>query len=279
MYEESSAIMENLIVVRGGGDIASGTIHKLRRSGFPVLVLEARQPAAIRRSVAFSEAVYDGSSEVEGLVCRLADSIEQAIGIVRAGEIAMMIDESCSILETLKPWALVDAILAKKNLGTNRDMAEKTIALGPGFTAGKDVDIVIETMRGHDLGRIIENGNALENTGIPGPIEGVTSDRVVYAARSGTINNKAEIGEMVTKGQTIAVIRCDEEEYQVAAPISGVLRGLIREGYPVNSGTKIADVDPRVSERTNCFTISDRARCIAGSVLEALMYLKTRDGI
>jgi len=270
--------MENLIVVRGGGDIASGTIHKLRRSGYPVLVLEARRPAAIRRCAAFSEAVYDGVSEVEGIACRLADSTGAAVDIIRAGEVAMMVDEQCSVLETLRPWALVDAILAKRNLGTNKGMAKKTVALGPGFEAGKDVDLVIETMRGHDLGRIIENGKALENTGIPGPIEGITSERVLYAAYPGIIHNIVQIGELVSEGQTIAVIRGDGEEHQIRASISGVLRGIIREGFPVNCRTKIADIDPRASERKNCFTISDRARCIAGSVLEGLMYLKTCDG-
>jgi len=272
--DHEADLVRNLVVVRGGGDIATGTIHKLHRSGFPVIVLEVRQPTAIRRAVAFSEAVYDSQSEVEGLVCRLADTAGQAISIIRAGEIAMMVDEHCGILKELKPWALVDAIMAKKNLGTNRGMAGKTIALGPGFTAGKDVDIVIETMRGHDLGRIIESGEALENTGIPGLVEGLATERVIYAKRPGSIRNTARIGENVTKGQTIAVICRDEEEHPVTASIDGLLRGILRDGSPVREGMKIADIDPRAEERNNCFTISDKARCIAGSVLEALMYLE-----
>ena len=270
--------MEHLIVVRGGGDIATGTIHKLHRSGFPVLVLESHRPSAIRRRVAFSEAVYDGVSTVEGTVCRLVDSADQATCVIRAGEVAIMVDEECRVIEELQPWALVDGIIAKRNLGTNRDMAKKTIALGPGFTAGKDVDLVIETMRGHDLGRIIESGNALENTGTPGNIEGFSLERVIYSAYFGTFYSIAQIGDLVTEGQIIAVIRGQGEEHPVQATISGILRGSIRDGFQVKDGLKIADIDSRKSEQKNCFTISDKARCIAGSVLEGLLYLEKRDG-
>ncbi len=271
-------IMEKLIIVRGGGDIATGTIYTLRRCGFPVLVLETKCPTAIRRHVSFSEAVYDGASLVEDMTCILADSYERAVEIITAGHVAMMVDEECRILDKARPWALVDAILAKKNLGTNRDMAPKTIALGPGFTAGSDADLVIETMRGHDLGRIIENGAALPNTGAPGDVLGITGDRVIHAAHDGVLLNTVQIGEIVEKGQTLAVIRNDEGEFPVTATIPGVLRGLIRSGFDVKKGLKIADIDPRLSERENCFTISDKARCIAGSVLAGLLYLERRDG-
>ena len=270
--------MENLVLVRGGGDLATGTIHRLHRCGFPVIVLETQQPGAIRRRAAFSDAVYDGISEVEGVTCRLADSIGDAIEVICAREVAMMVDEKCRILEDIRPWALVDCIMAKQNLGTNRDMAKKTIAIGPGFTAGRDVDLVIETMRGHDLGRIIENGKAREDTEVPGLIEGFTSERVIYSAHNGVLRNTATIGDVVEKGCTIAIIDNDEGAHPVPAEISGVLRGIIRDGYRVHKGLKIADIDPRESERKNCFTISDKARCIAGSVLEGLLYLKMRDG-
>ena len=270
--------MDKLIIVRGGGDIASGTIYTLRRCGFPVLVLEAEHPTAIRRRVSFSEAVYDGASLVEDINCVLADSYERALQIVSSGNVAMMVDEECSILEKVRPWALIDGILAKKNLGTSLGMAPKTIALGPGFTAGQDVNLVIETKRGHDLGRIIENGTAQPNTGAPGEILGITGDRVIHAACDGELCNVAQIGELVEKGQALAIIRNDEGEYPVIAAISGVLRGLIRSGFNVKKGLKIADIDPRESERENCFTISDKARCIGGSVLAGLLYLERRDG-
>ena len=161
-----------LIIVRGGGDIATGTIHRLHRCGYPVLVLETGTPSAIRRQVAFSEAIYDGSSEIEGVTCLKVSSYDEAKAVWEAAAVPVMIDERCDILKRVRPWALVDAILAKKNLGTTRDMADKTIGLGPGFTAGEDVDLVIETMRGHDLGRILSKGCALPNTGVPGRIGG-----------------------------------------------------------------------------------------------------------
>ncbi len=269
--------MKELVIVRGGGDIATGTIYTLRRCGFPVLVLEAGKPTAIRRCVSFSEAVYDGISQVEDMTCRLADSYERAKEIMDSGDIAMMVDEGCGILEKVRPWALIDCILAKKNLGTNRGMAKKTIALGPGFTAGRDVDLVIETMRGHDLGRIIEDGSALPNTGVPGLIAGFSSDRVIHAGCGGMLYNCAQIGDMVEKGQTIAVIRSKACEFPVEATIDGVLRGLIRDSFEVHKGLKIADIDPRESEKKNCFTISDKARCLGGSVLTGLLYLEKRD--
>ena len=168
---------KQLVIVRGGGDIATGTIHRLYRCGYPVLVLESGYPSAIRRCVAFSEAVYDGTSEVEGITCIKASGYEEACAIMEQGAVPVMIDENCAVLEKVRPWALVDATLAKKNLGTTRDMADKTIGLGPGFTAGRDVDLVIETMRGHNLGRIIGNGSAAPNTGIPGIIGGYGAER------------------------------------------------------------------------------------------------------
>ncbi len=250
---------KQLVIVRGGGDIATGTIHRLYRCGYPVLVLESGYPSAIRRCVAFSEAVYDGTSEVEGITCIKASGYEEACAIMEQGAVPVMIDENCAVLEKVRPWALVDAILAKKNLGTTRDMADKTIGLGPGFTAGQDVDLVIETMRGHNLGRIIGNGSAAPNTGIPGVIGGL-------------------IGDMVEQGQAIGVIVTGQGEVTVEASLTGLLRGIIKDGYPVVKGFKIADIDPRKSEYENCFTISDKARCIAGSVVEGLQMLEVKQG-
>ncbi len=265
-------MIRNLIVVRGGGDIATGTIHKLMSSGFPVLVLETPHPSAIRRKVAFSEAVYEGRMTVEGISCTLAQNLTEAEAILARGEAAMLVDEKAECLKHLKPIALVDAILAKKNLGTNPDMAPVTIALGPGFTAPHDVDVVIETMRGHNLGRLIYFGQALPNTGIPGEIAGVGAKRVIHAAAEGIFHNVRQIPDTVEEGETIAYIEtADRKQIPVAASVSGILRGLLREGYPVTKGFKVADIDPRLAERNNCYTISDKARCIAGGVLEAVL--------
>ncbi|MGB4589462.1 MAG: selenium-dependent molybdenum cofactor biosynthesis protein YqeB [Clostridiaceae bacterium] len=268
--------MEHLVIVRGGGDIATATIYRLVRSGFPVLVLETESPSAIRRKVAFSEAVYEGKSIVENMECILVKSLCEAYEVMKSGKPAMMVDKDCRVLEEVRPFALVDGILAKKNLGTNREMAEITIAMGPGFEAGKDVDLVIETMRGHDLGRMIEKGFAVKNTGIPGMIAGFDKERVIHAETLGILYGKKVIGDFVNQGECIAEIVTDEGNHEVKASISGILRGLIRDGYPVTKGFKIADIDPRTSEKENCYTISDKARCIAGSVLEGILYLEQK---
>lgn len=270
---------KQLVIVRGGGDLATGTIHKLHRCGYPVLVLESAFPSAIRRQVAFSEAVYDGIAKVEGVTCVRADRYEEALKVQEEGNVPMMVDETCEILRQVRPWALVDGILAKRNAGgTHRGMADKTVALGPGFTAGEDVDLVIETKRGHRLGRIIEEGTAIPNTGVPGIIGGYSKERVIHAPAQGTFYGKVKIGDMVDQGQPIGIIVTDEGEVPVKASLAGLLRGLIRDGYPVTMGFKTADIDPRKEEYANCFTISDKARCIAGSVVEALQMLEVRQG-
>ena len=276
---------KQIIIVRGGGDIATGTISKLHHCGYPVLVLESQTPTAIRRHVAFSEAVYEGQSQVEDVTCKLADSMvanpmgvnpmESVQGIWREGKVAMMVDPDCRVLKVCRPWALVDAILAKRNLGTGRHMAPKTVALGPGFVAGRDVDAVIETMRGHNLGRIIWEGSALPNTGVPGIINGHGKDRVIHAPADGVLRACCRIGDFVNQGQIIAwITREGQQPVGVEASLTGLLRGLIRDGFGVKKGLKIADIDPRKSEYENCFTISDKARCIAGSVLEALQQME-----
>ncbi|MEW8954907.1 selenium-dependent molybdenum cofactor biosynthesis protein YqeB [Clostridium sp.] len=260
----------DIIVVRGGGDIASGTIHKLYRSGFKVVVLDIEKPSAIRRSVAFSEAIYDGEAVVENLKAVRVKDFKEIKEAWQNGFIPIAVDENGDLIEELKPKVLVDAILAKKNLGTNKNMAPITIGLGPGFEAGVDVDVVIETMRGHDLGRIILKGKPLENTGVPGDIRGCTKERVIYSGKDGIIKTIGKIGDKVEKGQVIATIG----EHKILASIDGILRGIIRDGYLVTEKFKVADIDPRDSEFKNCFTISDKARCIAGSVLEAVLILE-----
>lgn len=266
---------DDIVIVRGGGDIASGAIQKLYRSGFKVLVLETETPSAIRRKVAFCEAVYEKEIEIEGIKARLVANDEEIKDCWDSDIIPVMIDSRGKVIERLKPLAVVDGILAKQNFGTKRSMAPITVALGPGFSAPEDVDIVIETMRGHNLGRIIEEGKASENTGVPGIIAGFGIERVIYSDYSGVITNIEKIGNVVEKGDVIAVVG-DNEIY---ASISGVLRGIIRDGYKVKKGLKIADIDPRISEKDNCFTISDKARNIGGAVLESILYLKKKKGI
>lgn len=244
------------------------------------MILEIASPSAIRRQVALSEAVYDGESKVEDVTCVKVDSWEEAKAVLKEKKkVPLLIDPDCDILKQVRPWALVDAILAKKNLGTNRQMADKTIALGPGFSAGTDVDLVVETQRGHNLGRIIKEGPAAPNTGTPGIIGGYGKERVIHSPAKGKLYGKVKIGDKVEKGQTIAVIITESgEEVKVEATLTGLVRGLIRDAYPVTVGFKIADIDPRESEYKNCFTISDKARNIGGSVLEALMILENEQG-
>ena len=269
-----------LIICRGGGDLATGIVHRLFRAGFPVLVLETDSPAAIRRQVSFSEAVYDGTATVEGVTAeRIASANRASVNhVLEEGRVPLLVDPEGSSIPLLKPDIVVDAILAKKNLGTAKEMAPLVIGVGPGFTAGEDVDLVVESMRGHNLARIFTTGSALPNTGIPGNIGGFTKERVLHAEAAGYMKNIRQIGDIVEKGEEIARIYEKMTEdgtfsgsyVSVETSISGMIRGLIREGYHFQKGFKIADIDPRESELANCFTISDKARSIGGSVLEAV---------
>lgn len=264
------------ILVRGAGDLATGVILRLYRSGFRVAALECKNPSAIRRRASFCEAVWTGETQVEGVSCRLAQTPEQAEKIWAQGQIPLLIDETAACVRELHPAAVIDVILAKRNLGTSRSMAPITIGAGPGFTAGQDVDAVVETMRGHFLGRVIWEGQAIPNTGIPGKIQGFGAERVIHAPEEGRLSfvkdesgNMVEIGAMVKKGQTIAMI----EGIPVKASLDGVLRGLIQEGFPVKKRLKIADIDPRPEQAAFCGTVSDKANAVAGGVLEALLGL------
>ena len=269
-----------LIICRGGGDLATGIVHRLFRAGFPVLVLETDSPAAIRRQVSFSEAVYDGTATVEGVTAeRIASADRASVNhVLEEGRVPLLVDPEGSSIPLLKPDIVVDAIIAKKNLGTAKEMAPLVIGVGPGFTAGEDVDLVVESMRGHNLARIFTTESALPNTGIPGNIGGFTKERVLHAEAAGYMKNIRQIGDIVEKGEEIARIYEKMTEdgtfsgsyVSVEASISGIIRGLIREGYHFQKGFKIADIDPRESELANCFTISDKARSIGGSVLEAV---------
>lgn len=265
------------IIVRGGGDLATGTIHRLWSCGFKVLVLETKMPAAIRRQVSVCEAVYDGETIVEGMKAIRIFSWEQAEKIIESGAVPVLVDPEGASIDMLHPRVVIDAILAKRNLGTHRKMAPLTIGLGPGFCGGKDVDVVIETKRGHNLGRVLYSSMAAPNTGIPGMVGGYAKERVLHAPVEGTFKGYAGIGDIVEAGAPVAaVIGNDGTATPLTAAFSGIVRGLLRDGYPVTKGFKVADIDPRKEELANCFTISDKARCIAGSVLEVVVreYIK-----
>lgn len=265
-------MFNDTVIVRGGGDIASGTIQKLYRSGFRVIVLDIENPTSIRRTVCFSEAIYEGMITIEGITAVRANSINEIDKILAENKIPVVIDPKGNYIDVIKPKIVIDAILAKRNLGTNMDMADITIALGPGFEAGKDVNVVIETMRGHNLGRVILEGKPQENTGVPGDIKGYTKERVIHSPDEGIIRNVKKISDLVKKDDILAYVN----NTPVRATMDGILRGLIRNGSRVTRGLKIADIDPRLSEKNNCYTISDKARNIAGGVLEAILYLRSQ---
>lgn len=260
-------IDQQIVIVRGGGDLATGVIQKLHRSGFRVLVLEIAEPTTIRRTVALSQAVYEKQCCVEDITAQRIDSWEQAEKCWEAHIVPILIDPLAESVAALQPIAVIDAILAKRNLGTHRNMAPITVAMGPGFVAGEDVDIVIETMRGHDLGRLIFHGPAFPNTNTPGEIGGRSAERVVHSPVSGTIHHQTVIGDVVEKGQTLFTV----DDLSVPAPFTGLLRGLIQDNLYVRKGLKVADVDPRID--VNWHSISDKARCLGGAVLEAVFIL------
>lgn len=264
----------DLVVVRGGGDLASGIIHKLSRSGFRVLVLDVEEPLAIRRQVSFCEAVYSGEIVVEGVRGLLVQDLDEAGRVLDQGHIPVLVDTEGSCLASLRPLALVDAIIAKKNLGTRKDMAAITLAVGPGFEAGVDVDLVVESKRGHYLGTLIDEGFAVANTGRPGEVLGYVEERVLRASGDGQVETFYKIGDRVEAGDLI----CLTGGQEVYAEISGILRGIIQEGLMVRKGLKIGDIDPR-GVRDHAFTISDKARTIAGGVLEGILYLKKERGL
>ena len=258
---------DGVIVVRGGGDIATGVIQKFYRCGFRLLVLETDKPAAIRRSAALCETVYTGVATVEDVTCELISALPEMDKSYMCGVVPMIIDPCGESIARLKPAAVIDAIMAKRNLGTHKGMASVTIGLGPGFYASDDVHAVIETMRGHDLGRLILRGNARTNTGIPGEVGGESARRVIYAPVGGEIRHFKKIGDILEAGETICAVSGES----VMTPFRGLLRGLIHEGLYVLKGMKIADMDPRID--IDWRTISDKARCVGGAALEAYLYL------
>ena len=259
---------QDVIAVRGGGDLATGVVQKLWRAGFRTAVLEVPQPLAIRRNVAVSSAVSEGEFQVEDMRARLVVDPADCDRAWADGVVPVIVDPGAGSLAWLRPAVLVDAIIAKRNLGTHRNMAPLTIALGPGFSAPQDVDAIIETMRGHDLGRVILQGAALPNTGVPGNIGGYTEERILRAPCDGVWQTALQIGAHVEVGDVVATVAGEP----VYSALRGVLRGLLPDGTPVRRGMKSGDVDPR-GVQDYCLTVSDKARAIGGGVLEALLML------
>lgn len=254
------------ILIKGGGEMASGVAQRLVRSGFKVCITELPEPLAVRRGVALCEAVYAGRTVVEGLAARRVSGAEEVRRAWEDGEVPVVVDPDCAIRKVLSPDVVVDAILAKRNTGTAITDAPLVIGLGPGFHAGKDVHAVIETNRGHHLGRVIEAGEAEPDTGIPGDIGGYTRERVLRAPASGRFRGMKKIGESVEKGDVVAEVG----GVSLKAPISGVLRGILHDGIAAEPNMKVGDIDPRAL-RDHCLTVSEKARAIGGAVLEAVM--------
>lgn len=264
-----------LVVIRGAGDLASGIALRLYRAGLSIVMLDVEVPTAVRRTVAFSEAIRLGKKKVENVTAVRAKDAEDALRIVNKKNIAVLVDPQGTNIAKLHPEVLVDAILAKKNIGTTKDMAPLVIGVGPGFTSGEtstaDCHAVIETKRGHYLGRVIYDGSAIPNTGVPGNIGGFTKERVLRAPQDGIFEPVAKIGDLVSKGDIVATV----SGIPVKATINGVLRGLLQEGVPVFKGMKSGDIDPRCAPG-HCFSASDKARAVGGGVLEALCHFTER---
>ena len=255
-------------LIRGAGDLASGIALRLWRSGIEVVMTDLPRPTAIRRTVSFSEAIVHGETTVEDVTARLAANADEARALLAQGIVPVLANPDCACRADLHPDALVDAILAKRNLGTRRTDAPIVIGVGPGFTAGVDCHAVVETMRGHTLGRVIYTGSALPNTNIPGLIGGFAGERVLRAPADGEFRSARQIGDLVKAGDVAGYVAGEP----MVCTIGGVLRGLIADGVLVHKGMKSGDVDPR-GDVDNCYTASDKALAVGGGVLEALLHL------
>ena len=256
------------VIIKGAGDLASGTAHRLQQAGFKVAMLELPQPLVVRTTVAFALAVYQGETVVEGVRARLIPPAESPEASWDEDIVPVYVDPAGMLIRRLYPHVFIDAVMAKRNTGTSCNDAPVVIGLGPGFTAPQDVHAVVETKRGHDLGRVIYNGAAAPNTGVPGRVKGYGAERVLRAPAAGVFSPQRSIGELVQAGETLAFV----DGIPVVAPIDGMVRGMLFSGLPVEEGMKVGDIDPRGRE-ANCHTISDKARCVSGGVLEAILHL------
>lgn len=258
-----------LVIIRGAGDLATGIALRLYRAKMNIIMTDIPVPTAIRRTVCFSEAIRNGTAAVEGIEAQLAETPEQALALTKQGKIAVLADPEGSCIKALKPAAVVDAILAKRNLGTKITDAPVVIGVGPGFTAKVDCHAAVETMRGHYLGRVIYDGSPIPNTGIPGLIGGFAGERVLRAPADGIFEGVLHIGDRVEAGDIAGYVNREP----MVCTISGILRGLLADGVPVTKGMKSGDVDPRC-ELDHCRCASDKALAIGGGVLEAIMNLR-----
>ncbi|MBV8085922.1 MAG: EF2563 family selenium-dependent molybdenum hydroxylase system protein [Chloroflexi bacterium] len=265
MFEDSIA------VVKGAGELASGVAFRLRHAGFRVVMTELEQPLCVCRAASFAEAIPRGRKALEGVEAEYVASVEAALAVLDQGRAAILVDEQARAVEALKPAVVVDAIMAKRNTGTSRSDAPLVIGLGPGFVAGQDVHAVIETKRGHTMGRVLLNGSAAPNTGVPELIDGHTINRLLLAPASGTLSAERAIGDRVQAGDLVARVG----GLPVVAGISGVVRGLLPDGYAVDQGMKVGDLDPS-AEPEFCYTLSDRALAIGSGALAAVLELWPR---
>ena len=259
-------LSDTLIVVRGGGDLGTGVAHRLVLAGFTVMVTELVQPLAVRRAVSFAEAVYAGQVTVEEVTAHLADDPMLGMGYTVLGQVPVLVDAANDVVERMRPPVVVDARLAKRNLGTRLQDAPLVIGLGPGFSAGQDCHAVVETNRGHNLGRVYWQGSAEPDTGQPEAVQGRAGQRVLRAPVEGVFQGYKAIGDLAQTGEVLASV----EGVPLLAPFDGAVRGLLHDGVPVTPGMKVGDLDPR-GIREYCFLISDKARSIGGGVLEAIL--------
>lgn len=259
-------MMNKKVWIRGAGDLATGIALRLYRSGFDIVMSDIAVPTTVRRTVAFSPAIYMDETKVEGITGKLCKSIAMIDTVIESGCIPVIVDPSGEIMKEYKPDIIVDAIIAKTNIGTKISDADIVIGVGPGFEAGVDCHAVVETKRGHNLGRVIWSGSAYPNTGVPGNIGGYTVERIIRATADGVFRAKVNIGDFVKAGDLLAY--CDETP--VYANIDGIVRGLLQDGVKVKKGMKSGDVDPR-AEKEYCFSVSDKASAIGGGVLEAVL--------
>lgn len=261
-----------VILIKGAGDLATGIAYRLKKSGFDIVMTEIDKPTTVRRTVAFSQAVFDNEIVIEGIKGVKVNNINEIYKEINQGNIPIIIDERAEIIKELRPDVVVDAIIAKKNLGTSIEDAPIVIGVGPGFEAKVDCHLVVETKRGHYLGKVIEEGSAIPNTGVPGNIGGYTKERIIRASSNGKIKPVVAIGDFVKKGDVVAYV----DGVEIFAQIDGIVRGMLQEGIEVFKGMKSGDIDPRC-EKDHCFTISDKARSIGGGVLEAIMYMNNNN--
>lgn len=259
-----------VVLVRGAGEQATGVGWVLAKAGFRVVMTELAEPLMVRWPVCFGKAIFEGRWQVEGVTASRVLDPRECEGVWKAGEIPVLVDSKLESLGLLKPLVLVDAIMAKRNLGTKRSMALRTFALGPGFTASVDVDVVVETNRGHHLGRLIYDGTAQPNTGIPGEIGGLSKERVIYSPKAGIFRAKRSIGEQVLVGNCIGEIDDGVQVEEIFSSCTGVIRGLLRTDTLIAEHIKIGDIDPRGHEEY-CWTITEKARALGGAVLLGIL--------